>query len=325
MTAQSNAATNPCVDVIIAAWNRADSIERAVRSALSDPAVKRVVVVDDASSDATCDEAERADDGSGRLVVIRLDTNVGPAAARNTAIAASDAPWIAVLDADDYFLPDRVSKLVALADTCDFVADDILQISSDRIGVDQPVAMLSQAGFQGWTCDFETFILGNISVKGRARKELGFFKPLMRRAFLDGHSLRYQADLRLGEDYALYAQALAHGARFSVIPAQGYVSVVRNNSLSALHSKADLEHLRDSDLALEKVRQFSAREKLAIRKHYDSIDARVQWLAVIEGVKAKNLRQCLNASFRSPHVMIFIATRLKEQVIERSLKRTGLR
>ena len=45
-----------------------------------------VIVVDDASPDATADQARAGDDGSGRLKVMRLDVNGGPAAARNLAL-----------------------------------------------------------------------------------------------------------------------------------------------------------------------------------------------------------------------------------------------
>ena len=76
---------------------------RAVASALKQPETAEVVVVDDASGDdgATLRAAEAADDGSGRLKVFALPRNAGPSAARNAAIRASKAAWIAILDSDD--------------------------------------------------------------------------------------------------------------------------------------------------------------------------------------------------------------------------------
>ena len=69
---------------------------------------------------------------------------------------------------------------------------------------------------------------------------------MMRRSFLDLNQLRYLEELRLGEDFALYARALAAGAIFRVIPSRTYVSIIRSNSISGNHSKRDLECLRDS-------------------------------------------------------------------------------
>ena len=62
---------------------------RAIRSALRENRVAEVVVVDDGSTDGTAAASRAADDGSGRLRVLSLETNRGPAFARNHAIANS--------------------------------------------------------------------------------------------------------------------------------------------------------------------------------------------------------------------------------------------
>src|SRR5262245_30863449 len=101
------------VDVIIAAWNAQHTIRRAVRSALMQEQVAQVIVVDDASRDGTQVSARLADDGSGRLTIIALPQNVGPARARNIALDHSYSPYVCILDADDYFLPNRIDRLFA--------------------------------------------------------------------------------------------------------------------------------------------------------------------------------------------------------------------
>ena len=109
--------------VVIAARNASQTIARAVRSALGEPQVAEVIVVDDASADDTAEAALAADDGSGRLRLIVLEHNVGPAAARNRAIERASAPLIAVLDADDFLLRGRFEQLLG-RDDWDFVADN---------------------------------------------------------------------------------------------------------------------------------------------------------------------------------------------------------
>jgi succinoglycan biosynthesis protein ExoU len=111
------------------------------------------------------------------------------------------------------------------------------------------------------------------------------------------------------------------GARFRIVPACGYVSVVRSGSLSDKHSKQDLERLRDIDFVLEALPGLSAAERAMIRKHQKSIDARVQWLEVIEAVKAKNASRVLRAYCRSPQVAQYLTARLSEQLFERTSKR----
>ncbi len=310
----------PCVDVIIAAWNREDTIERAAASALAEPQVHTVFVVDDGSTDKTSARATGADDGSGRLTVLRFLENRGPAAARNAALLAGGAPWLTILDGDDYFLPGRLSKLLGQAQGWDFVADDPLQIPEGRIGIDAPVPMLGRASFEPWQCDLKTYILGNIWSRGRDRKELAFFKPLIRRAFIQTHNLCYDETMRLGEDYSLYARALARGARFLVVQPAGYVAVERPASLSGQHSKQDLERMRDSNLHLAALPQVSPAERRAIGKHYRSLDARVQWLEAIEAVKDRNLPRFLRAWLRSPKAARFVSARLFEQLLLRTSK-----
>lgn len=305
---------------MMAAWNREKTIQKAIYSALADPAVRRVFVIDNASEDNTVAQAMACDDGSGRVVIEKLGANRGPAAARNLVLDMSDAPWVAVLDADDFILPSRFSKLLAWSSEGDFIGDDILQLAENSLCTEEAVPLLSAAPFQPWACDFQTFVLGNVSQPGKLRRELGFLKPIMRRAFLNNHNLRYDEDLWLGEDYALYARALALGAKFLVVPSQGYVSLIRSDSASARHSKEDLERLRDSDRDLAKVRAFSVSEIKAIEKHYRSLDARVQWLSVIDAVKQRDLSPLFLAFFRSRDVSIFLAARLWEQLLQRSKK-----
>src|SRR5271163_4317443 len=61
------------VDVIVAAWNRASTIERAVLSALAQPEVRSVIVIDDCSTDDTRTQALRiAAEHVERVTVIAL-------------------------------------------------------------------------------------------------------------------------------------------------------------------------------------------------------------------------------------------------------------
>ncbi|RYE09988.1 MAG: glycosyltransferase family 2 protein [Hyphomicrobiales bacterium] len=311
-----DARTAGSIDVVIAAWNSAGTIARAVRSVLADPAVRRVIVIDDASSDATAAAARDADDGSHRLVVERLAANAGPAAARNRAMALGDAEWIAILDADDFVEDGRMGRLLHWAADADFVADDPLQVREDELDRVAPAAILGVN--ENWTLSFEQFVEGNISVAGRSRKELGFLKPIMRRAFLAQHGLAYIEHLRLGEDFALYAAALLKGARFRIVPAQGYVAVVREGSLSGNHSQQDLINLRDHDHLLMEDDGLTPAEMALLARHYRSLDARIQWLEVIAATKARDLRRGLAPFLRSADVSSFLVQRLSEQIWLRS-------
>jgi succinoglycan biosynthesis protein ExoU len=315
---------NACVDVLIAARDRADTIERAVASALAQEEVHSVIVVDDGSIDDTAAKAQRCDPDGERLIVKCLNSSVGPSAARNVGLQISTSPWLAILDADDFFHPGRIRKLLCWSADWDLIADDPLQLAEDRIGHETPRPMLSNVSREPREIGLEQFVRGNIARRGALRRELGFVKPLIRRSFLERHGLRYDETLRLGEDFALYARALAAGARFSLVQPAGYVAVMRTDSLSARHSKLDLERLRDSDCELMALRTLTPSQRQAVKAHYSSVDCRVQWLTVIEAFKSRRLLPFLRPFLRSPTVALFIGTNLLEEVWRRFRKASRL-
>ena len=61
----------------------------------------------------------------------------------------------------------------------------------------------------------------------------GFFQPLIRRDFLLARGVRYAEDVQVGEDFLLYFECIARGARFHLAPAAHYVQRLRRGSHSA--------------------------------------------------------------------------------------------
>jgi succinoglycan biosynthesis protein ExoU len=282
--------------VIIAARDAAATIQRAVRSALRETRVAEIVIVDDGSLDTTAEMALAADDGSGRLRLLRLDSNRGPAFARNHAIGHSQSPLIAILDADDFFLKGRFDRLVD-TDDWDLVADNIVFIDARSAALREPVVPDFDA--QPRFLDLPGFVDGNISRRGAPRGEIGFLKPVMRRAFLDGCGLRYRDELRLGEDYDLYARALIDGARYKIVHACGYAAVVRANSLSVRHSTQDLERLYEADRAMLASPALTAAATAALRRHERHVRGRYELRRFLDAKSADGLRRAgLNALAR---------------------------
>lgn len=297
--------------VIIAAYNGASTLERAVVSALAQPETVEVCVVDDASTDATADVAARLAGADRRVTLIRQEKNAGPAAARNRAIAATTAPWIAILDADDYFLTGRMAKLHQFSADADFVSGHLM-----RINEGEPSPPIPQADLNARPLSFAEFIKGNFDP---SILNLGFLKPIFRRSFIEAHNLRYDESLRLGEDYEFYGRAIALGARFLLLDGPtGYASVIRPGSISMEHSEEDLRRMRDCDVTLGQVRPMSALEQRTLRQHWVSVDCRLQWRRLISAVKAHDLSAAC-ATFRSPQVTRYLAARLAEQAWLRSV------
>jgi succinoglycan biosynthesis protein ExoU len=262
------------VCVIIPAFDAAATVGRAVRSALAQREVREVIVVDDASRDATSAAAAAAGDGSGRLRLLRLDRNRGPAAARNAALRAGSAPLIAILDADDHLLPERFARL-ANDGSWDLIVDNILFLP-EQDAIDPDLAALADVADRRRRLDFAEFVRRNISQPGRARSELGFLKPVMRRDMLSRLGLRYDETLRLGEDFILYATALARGARFDLSARCGYVAIERAVSLSGRHRTADLAALAAAEAVLlaELAANGRRAERRILARHLAGVQAK---------------------------------------------------
>jgi glycosyltransferase involved in cell wall biosynthesis len=97
----------PRVSVIIPTHNRAGLIGRAVRSALTQTfSDLEVLVIDDASKDGTGETVLGISDP--RVRYLRHETNRGVSVARNTALSAASGQFIAFLDDDDEWLPDKL-------------------------------------------------------------------------------------------------------------------------------------------------------------------------------------------------------------------------
>jgi succinoglycan biosynthesis protein ExoU len=307
------------VAVIIAAYNAAAFIRRAIASALAQPEVQQVIVVDDASSDDTLRQAHDADDGTGRLLVVKSDKNGGPSIARNQALERCHTEWVCVLDADDFFLSGRIGKLLAVADDCDFIADDLWKVAEEDI--DGPrTQLIGDMLSLPRRLTLAEFVVSNIPDASRPRAELGFLKPLMRRAFLQQHGLHYREEMRLGEDYELYCRTLSLGAIWNLVPPCGYVAVVRQNSISGSHGIADLKALLDCDSRLLKELSLSSDEQTAIYKHRLSTDARLKWRLLILAIKEKRPLKFILLFVGHPSTSLYLMSRLVEQTVIRGCR-----
>ena len=113
------------VSVVIPCWRSSETIERAVASVAAQtlrPA--EVLLVDDASGDTTFDTLHRvaAAYPQGWVKVLSLDQNTGPGGARNLGWLHAAQPWLAFLDADDAWHPEKLThQLLWLADHPDAV------------------------------------------------------------------------------------------------------------------------------------------------------------------------------------------------------------
>ena len=108
--------SDPDVSVVVPTRDRCGFLSRALTSALAQTGVQlEVLVVDDASTDATNEMMSRLVDP--RVRYVKKTVSEGVSAARNTGISEAKGRWIAFLDDDDVWSPDKLARQVGVMET----------------------------------------------------------------------------------------------------------------------------------------------------------------------------------------------------------------
>ncbi len=196
----------PRVSIIIPVHNGEAFIHTALDSALAQTESNvEVIVVDDASTDGTCAVVERYCRQDPRVRLIRSERQSGPARARNTGFDAARGEWLAILDADDWYTEDRLSRLLTEAELEDFpfVADNQFFIRSEYA---VPHRRLVRQG-RGRSRPIDAEALLEHDRLGKTAS-MGLLKPMIRRQLLIDHNLRYDESLTVGEDFIFLLDCL---------------------------------------------------------------------------------------------------------------------
>ena len=283
----------PSVSVLVPAYNVASWVEGALASALASRDVDlEVVVVDDGSTDQTAEVAEAVAARDPRVVVVRQSENLGPSAARNVALAHATKPWVAALDADDAFAPDRLARLVALGEAtgADVVSDDVAIV---RDGEDTT-----------WTTMYQAFDWRRAEGHRLTLAEFAdldwIIQPVFRRSFLDRYDLRYREDVRHGEDFLFYTRALLSGARWVTAAEAGYFYRRREGSLTLSGSHV-ADNLVATRAALEAVESSAPpRDVSAFRRRLAREREMTAWGGVRRALQSDGVAAAAMEALRRP-------------------------
>jgi len=117
------------ISVVIPTHNRWPLVARAIESVIEQTrTADQILVVDDGSTDGTSGNLLQR---FGRHISVLVQANQGVSSARNAAINQADGDWVALLDSDDEWLPQKLEKqLGAVAGS-----DDAVLVHSDEIWI----------------------------------------------------------------------------------------------------------------------------------------------------------------------------------------------
>jgi succinoglycan biosynthesis protein ExoO len=301
----------PCVSVVMANYNGARHIGAAVASVLSQTLSDfELLIADDASTDDSLAEADRAAGGDPRVKILAASQNGGPGAARNRALAQARGDFVAVFDSDDLMAPDRLERLVCRArgDRADIVVDNLLVFEEGRHAPWRPFLCTRDWNHPRWITLADYIAAGRMYAKGPG---LGYLKPLFRRAILDGEA--YREDLRIGEDYDLVLRLLARGARMRFQPEPLYRYRKHAQSVSHVLRREHIERMLAADAALElPAVDPEVRRAQAARRR--SLEAALVYDEVIAALKAKAVGKALSACAQEPAVWPLLAMPVKARL-----------
>ena len=288
---------NPQVSVIVTSYNMERTIERAIRSALTQRGVTlEIIVVDDCSVDNTWAVISALDDP--RIKPIRLEQNSGPGAARNAAIAHASGAWLAVLDGDDAFLPGRLERCLKLAEAqhADIVVDNLM-VHREQDSAEFPMFPPEQFS-RLKTLDHITFIKGKLARS--SRYTLGYLKPIFSAEFLRTHNLRYPTGIRIGEDYLLLAEALARGAICAVEHSMGYRYNARAGSISHRLTANDVMAMLDGDAYYLMFFPLDKKTQKAQRHRTEILKTQYAFALLVDAIKHHYITKALHIAVARP-------------------------
>ena len=302
----------PDISFVIAAYNAEATLDRAIAGAMAQRGVSvEVIVVDDQSRDRTLAVARAYPQDV--VKVVALPANRGPGGARNAGLDMARGRWVAVLDSDDAVLPGRLAAMIARAEKAgaEVAVDNVQVVREDGTPDDTmfPAAYLESLG----EISLADYIAGNLVFESRFN--LGYLKPIFRRRFLDENRLRYDEELRIGEDYILLASALARGGRCVAEPTVGYVYHIRSGSISRALELHHVEAMVCADAAFAATHPMDANAQAAFAMRGRSLRKAASFLSMVQHIKARAPLKAIRTALRDPaavrHMGMPIAVRLR--------------
>jgi teichuronic acid biosynthesis glycosyltransferase TuaG len=206
----------PLVSVVTPAWNAEATLAAAVTSVQAQTVADwEMLIVDDGSTDSSRALAERLAARDNRIGVLGWRMNRGTAAARNAGIRAARGRYLAFLDADDLWRPEKLARQLSVMEVeghaLVFSAYRRVDAAGRPLGVVRPPARVDYAGL----------LKGNV---------IGCLTAIYDTAHFGKVEM---PPLRLRQDYGLWLALLARGGAACGLPEVLADYRVRKGSLSA--------------------------------------------------------------------------------------------
>lgn len=278
----------PRISVVMANFQAGDKIVPALQSVLVQTmADLEVIVSDDASQDDSLAHVRAMMAADPRIRLIESQANGGPAHCRNRALDLARGAWVAVVDSDDIIHPERFERLLAVAAqrNADIIADDLLLFHEDG---SPPRLMLGETASGSFEVSPTDWVLAGMD----GAPALGYLKPIIRADRLG--QLRYDENLRIGEDYDFVLRLLLDGARMVVVSEPFYLYRRHSASISHRLSVRDMQAMAARQEALAAAQKtLPAALSAAFARRLSVLKSGLAYEQLIASIKGRRLTQAL--------------------------------
>jgi len=282
------------VSVVIPVRNGEQTIGYAIASVLEQTMPDlEIIVVDDASTDGTAEVVSSIRDP--RLKLLRSERNIREAAARNLGMRNAKGKWIAFLDADDEWVPERIENLLRAA------GDDGDCFVGDRgaVCVPGPGGRLVPMRQPNLPDGFAVEDLDFVSVLGLKED----VKPMIPRELSALHGVEFPEWGSGGEWLFLNARLTSSGIRGRLLQRVGYLWRGSGaHDSSTLHAKEEMLKVLEFLLADSSL-PAGGRELLKSKMGY------VEEGLVASAIKERNVRKFVQYVARRPGALLRLPRR----------------
>jgi succinoglycan biosynthesis protein ExoO len=292
------------VSVVMPAYNAEKYIGEAIQSVLNQTYRNfELIIVDDGSADKTWEIIQSYNDS--RIIAIRHQQNKGIAEAIDTALDIAKGKWVALIDADDVWLPERLEKLVGILEGSGdgfFVADDLL------------LCFDSEEGLKRWGSLFDLYYKINFkdeikvfSFSNYIKHNAPCIKPVFPLKIVKGNSITQKQEFVPSEDFLFYCEHFRAGLKLKLTRNAYYLYRLTPKSLTSKKPK-------DSQIKAIKyllsLNGFSSEERIFLLKFLKKVEEDYRYNTFTYYLKHGDFSDALAIGIGNPKLFLNLIARI---------------
>jgi len=294
----------PLVSVILPVYNREKYLATAIESVLQQTYGNlELLLVDDGSRDRSPEIIKEYAAKDKRVRFVLHKENRGVSAARNTALSMARGEWIALIDSDDAWHPERLEKLLKVVDGEEgvFVADDLL-LCFDRDGELVPWRrLLPSHGIKFLVSKNHCL---DIALQVFLQRRAPAIKPLFPARVVASFGLQFTEGCHFAEDFEFFCHLFRVGLRLRLFPEPLYFLRLTPISLTTKENR-----LRNFDSIFGVYERllahpgFSLKEKQLLASLKERLQRDRTYLLFAWNLERKAYKEAFQVACHSPYVV----------------------